>query len=99
MKNSNNEQYIYLLVERTLGKDKTTLEYDITPLKTLTDVNNTILDTITNTAKSNRDDIIYVSCILHHYIDPSDYSHIPFGRIEFKSGVIKIYKVLLRKIH
>lgn len=87
------------MVECTLGRDKTTIEYDITPFKTLTDVNNTVLDNITDTAKSNRDDISYVAYIPHYCINPSDYGHISFGRIEFKSGVAMTYKVLLRKIH
>lgn len=99
MEDSNNEQYIYLLVECTLGRDKTTIEYDITPFRTLTDVNNTILDTITDTAKSNRDDLSYVSYIHHYCIDPSYHGKIYFGRIEFKSGVEKTYTVLLRKIY
>ena len=57
MENSNNEQYVYLLVIRTLGVDKTTFDYDVIPFKTLDAVNNAVLDDITNMAKTSKGEI------------------------------------------
>ena len=99
MENSNNEQYVYLLVVRTLGVDKTTLDYDVTPFKTLDAVNDAVLDSITNMAKANRGEISYISYIPHDNIDNSENSHTPCGKIVFKSNVEVMYKVLLRKIN
>lgn len=93
----NKEESIYLLVVRTFGLDKTTLTYDVTPYKTLTSVNNAVLDAITNTAKNDRDNIDYMGYTPHDHID-DDCGHISFGRVEFKSGVEKKYTVLRRKI-
>lgn len=99
MEDSNNKQYIYLLVERTLGRDKTTLEYGVTLFKTLDAVNDAVLDQLTNEAKLNRGDVDYVSYTPHDNIDKAEYGHINCGKIDFKSGVEKKYTVLLRKIH
>ena len=98
MENSNNEQYIYLLVVRTLGVDKTTLDYDVTLFKTLDAVNDAVLYYIADMAKRNNGAISYISYTSHDDIDKSEYRHLSFGRITFKSGVEVKYKVLLRKI-
>ena len=98
MENSNNEQYVYLLVVRTLGKDKTTLTYDITPFNSLDAVNDTVLGMITCDAKANKDDVAYVSYTLHNNIDEDKKGYESRGRIEFKSGLEKKYAVILRKV-
>lgn len=98
MENSNNEQYVYLLVVRTLGVDKTTLDYDVTPFKTLDAVNDAVLDSITHMAKANRGEINFINYIPRDNIDISENSHTPCGKIVFKSNVEVMYKVLLRKI-
>lgn len=99
MEESNNEQYVYLFVERTLSRDKTTLEYGITPFKTLDAVNDAVLDAMTYCAKHNKGDINYLSYIPHDKIDKDEYGHINCGTIDFKSGAEKKYAVLLRKIN
>ena len=99
MENSNNEQYVYLLVVRTLGLDKTTLTYDVTPFKTIYTANNAVLYYIADMAKRNNGAISYISYTPHDDIDKSEYRHISFGRITFKSGVEVKYQVLLRKIN
>jgi len=99
MEESNNDKYIYLLIVCTLGLDKTTLTYDVTPFKTIDVANNAVLDSITDMAKSNKGAISYISYTPHDDIDKSEYGHISFGRIMFKSGVEVKYKVLLRKIN
>ncbi len=98
MENSNNEQYVYLLVVRTLGVDKTTLYYDVTSFKTLDDVNDAVLDSITNMAKTNRGEIYYIKYIPRDNIDISENSHTPCGKVVFKSTVEVMYNVLRRKI-
>ena len=99
MENSNNEQYIYLLVVRTLGVDKTTLTYEVIPFTTLDKVNNAVLNFITDCVKANKEDVSSFHCTSHDYIDKSNFSHVPFGSIDFKSGTEKTYKVLLRRIN
>ena len=98
MENSNNEQYIYLLVVRTLGVDKTTFDYDVIPFKTIDAVNDAVLDDITNMAKASRGEINFINYIPRDNIDISETSHTPCGKIVFKSNVEVLYKVLLRKI-
>lgn len=98
MKDSNNEQYVYLLVVRTLGLDKTTLTYDITPFNNLDAVNDTMLGMITCDAKANKGDVTCVSYTLHNNIDEDKKGYESCGRIEFKSGLEKKYAVILRKV-
>ena len=98
MENSNNEQYVYLLVVRTLGRDKTTLAYDVTPFNSLDAVNNTVLYMITCDAKANKGDVACVSYTLHNNIDEDEKGYKSYGRIEFKSGLEKKYAVILRKV-
>lgn len=93
------EMYIYLMIVRTLGVDKTTLVYDVTPFKTLDAVNDAILNSITNMAKANRGEINYISYILRDNTETSEHGNTQCGRIVFKSNVEVTYKVLLRKIH
>ena len=97
MKNSNNEQYVYLLIVRTLVRDKTTLAYDVTPFNSLDAVNNTVLNMITCDAKANKDDVDCVSYTLRN-IDEYEKGYESCGRIEFKSGLEKKYAVILRKV-
>lgn len=98
MENSNNEQYVYLLVVRTLSVDKTTLYYDVTPFNSLDDVNDAVLDSITNKAKANRGEIYYIKYIPRDTIDISENTHTPCGKVVFKSAVEVMYNVLRRKI-
>ena len=98
MENSNTEQYLYLLVVRTLGKDKNTLTYDVTPFDSLDAVNDAVLDSITNMAKANRGEINYISYMPHDNIYDYESSNTPCGRIVSKSNVEIIYKVLIRNI-
>ena len=98
MENSNNEQYVYLLVVRTLGVDQTTLDYDVTPFKTLDAVNDAVLDSITHMAKADRGDIYYIKYIPRDNIDISENTHTPCGKVVFKSTVEVMYNVLRRKI-
>lgn len=95
MENSNNEQYVYLLVGRTLGKDKTTLTYDVTPFNNIDAVNDAVLDRLTNAAKFNKGDVDYVSYIPH---DKDESGCRLCGKINFKSGLEKKYTLLVRKI-
>lgn len=97
MENSNNEQYVYLLVIRTLGVDKTTFDYDVIPFKTLDAVNNAVLDDITNMAKTSKGEINFITYTPRDNIDISETTHTPCGKIVFKSNVKVLYKVLLRK--
>lgn len=92
------DMYVYLLVIRTLGVDKTTLTYDVTPFKTLDAVNDAVLDSITNMAKVNRDEINYISYIPRDNTKIFEHGNTQCGRIVFKSNVEVIYKILLRKI-
>ena len=98
MENSNNEQYVYLLVVRTLSVDKTTLYYDVTPFKTLDAVNDAVLDSINELAKANRGEINFINYIPRDNIDISENSHTPCGKVVFKSTVEVMYNVLRRKI-
>ena len=98
MENSNNEQYVYLLVVRTLSVDKTTIDYDVTPFKTLDAVNDAVLDSINELAKANRGEINFINYIPRDNSDISENNHTPCGKIVFKSNVEVMYKVLLRKI-
>ena len=98
MEDVNKDEYIYLLAVNTLGLDKTILTYDVTPFKTLDDVNDAVLDSITNMAKANRGEIYYIKYRPRNNIDISENSHTPCGKVVFKSTVEVMYNVLRRKI-
>ena len=99
MEDLNKEKYIYLLVVCTLDIDKNILTYEVIPFATLDKVNNAVLNFITDCVKANRKDVINFHYTSHNYIDKSNFSHVPFGSIDFKSGTEKTYKVLLRRIN
>ena len=91
----NKEEYVYLMTVRIQSKVGNPLDYNVIPFKSKKDVNHAMTNVITNNIKNNRDNISHISYGGEDYCNGNPFA---YARIEFKSGITKIYEGIRRKI-
>lgn len=91
----NKEEYVYLMTVRIQSKVEYPLDYNVIPFKSKKDVNHALTNIIANNIKNNRDNISYIS---YGGEDCCDGNPFAYARLEFKSGIAKIYEGIRRRI-
>lgn len=95
MEDLDKKEYVYLMIVRTKGSNRHTVDYNVQPFKTANDVKRAILNVISNNIKNYRDDIAYISYYTDNISDANNYG---CARIEYKNGVSKTYNAIRRCI-
>lgn len=95
MADLNKEEYVYLIIVRIKNEVGHPLDYNVISFKSKKDVNHALTNIIANNIKNNGDNISYISYEDEDYGDGNPFA---CARIEFKSGMTKIYEGTRRKI-
>ena len=82
-------EYVYLMIVRTHGRNRRDIDYNVHPFKTANDVKHAILNVIANNIANCQDDIAYISYDTNNY---------ECARIAYKNGISKTYSVVRRRI-
>ena len=88
-------EYVYLMIVRTHGRNRRDIDYNVHPFKTANDVKHAILNVIANNIANCQDDIAYIS---YDICSISDANNFGYARIEYKNGVSKTYNAIRRCI-
>lgn len=95
MEDLNKNEYVYIMIVRTKGSNRHTVDYNVHPFKTANDIKHAILNVIANNIKNYRDDIAYISYNISSISDTNNYV---YARIEYKNGIYKTYNAIRRCI-
>ena len=90
----NKEEYVYLMIVRTQSKEKSTLDYEAVPFKSMNDIEKALLNIIANNIKNHRNDITNIN-----YYSVSNIDMLAYAKIEYKNGISKLYHAVRRKIN
>lgn len=90
----NKEEYVYLMTVHTQSKERSTLDYEVIPFKSMNDIEKALLNIIANNIKNHRNDIANIN-----YDSVSNIDMLAYAKIEYKNGISKLYHAVRRKVH
>ena len=91
----NKDEYVYLITVRTQNKTGNIIDVDVYLFKTEKDVKRAMLNIISNNARNYKSDITRITYDNKNTVNTGIVSS---ARIEFNSGIAKIYEAVCRHI-
>ena len=95
MADLNKDEYVFLMTIHTQNEYGHNLDYTVIPFKSMADIKHAVLNVITNNIKNYKNDIIHISYNTFGTINSDNFG---YARIEYKTGMSKIYNSVRRKI-